>query len=356
MEKYLLADFQSELSQIKDYIKHIQQVNDLVEIEIPDIPVFHEFKTHFLSFRNDKKLFEYKAIIISLYGLLEKYIDLWIQEYLFNLSRLVSYDKLLESFRNRHFELSMKLIEVISKGQQPKFNRLKREDVLRKLNNCIVNPTSYELNVEAFTIQTGNLKHSRIEDKFKLIDIIISKELIKDTELITLTGLSTDQIQNTESSVLFGKIDELVERRNILAHGAKIDDLLDLSTLKPYIDFFEKYCVAVYRVLEEKDIENHTIEKYSEVFCKSVLKNKSIIAVSIENYSIKIGTSIIIKTASHGREHFYKKTIKSLGKDGKNDYQELKIEEKIDIAIGIENQEMLPITTQCMFYLLNNNG
>jgi hypothetical protein len=350
MEKYLLEDFQKELSQIKEYIKHIQQVNDLVGIAIPNEPIFQAFKTHFISFRNDKKLFEYKAIIITLYGLLEKHIDLWVQVYLENISRLVVYDKLSENLRKKHFELSMKLISVVMEGRQAKYSSLKKEDILKKLNNCIENPQFYKLNVEAFTMQSGNLTHNRIEEIFNAVDVNISKELLKNQALITLTGLDIVQIHNTESSVLFGKVNELVARRNTIAHGAPINDLLDLSALEPYIDFLEKYCIAIFGVLEEKNIENHTIEQYQKVDIINIF-NKKIIACSIENYEIKIGDWLIIKTAEQGNERFYKKAIQSLGTHGKNDYTELKIKEKTDIGIRIDNQADLPITIKCTFYL-----
>ncbi len=351
MEKYLLEKFEKELSQIKEYIKHIQQVNSLIEMEVPDKPVFQEFKTHFLSFKNDKKLFEYKAIIISLYGLLEKYIDLWIQEYLTRLSSFVAYDKLSESLKDKHFELSMKLISIVKENQQAKYHHLKKEDVLKKINTCIENPQSYKFNVEAFTMQSGNLTHTRIEEIFKSLGITITNELKKNLDLINSIGFSLAQISNTESKVLFAKINELVERRNTIAHGAEIDDLLELSALAPYMKFLEKYCYAIFSVLEEKDIENHTIEKYVEVDCQGVFFNKTVIGLAIENCSIKIGDWVIIKTAEQSNERFHKKEIKSLGKDDKNDYSELKIEEKTNIAIKIDNSESLPITDKCTFYI-----
>lgn len=351
MEKYLVEEFQKELTQIKEYIKHIQQVNNLNGIDIPNEPVFQEFKTHFVSFERDKKTFEYKAIVISLYGLLEKYIELWIKEYLRNLSTLVAYDNLSESIRDKHFELSMKLISIIMEGRYAKYSKLRKEDIFKKLNNCIENSKSYELNLDAFTMQTGNLMHNRIEEMFKAIDIIISKDLIRNTELVTLIGLSLDKIQNTESKVLFGEINELVDRRNTIAHGGKIDDLLELSALEPYTEFLEKYCIAIFSVLEEKNIENSTIEKYQKVSCKGVFSKRTVIGLSIENHTIKIGDWIIIETAHEGNKHFYKKKVISLGKDGKNDYEELKIEEQTNIAVAIENQESLLITVKCTFYI-----
>lgn len=353
MNQNLLVDFQKELTQIRKYIEHINQVNNLLNIETFNEPVFQEFRTHFLSFTTDKKVFEYKAIVISLYGLLEKYIELWIQEYLRCVSQIVSYDKLSENMRNNHFELSMKLIGLIREDKYEKYSRLRKEDVLKKLNKCIENNQPYEFNVDAFTIQSGNLTPVRIENIFKTIDIVISKELTKHRNLVNLIGISLNQIQNTESSVLFGEITDLVERRNKIAHGAEIIDLLDSSALEHYIKFLEQYCCAIFEVLKEKFIENYTIEKYKNIDCESVFKNKSVIGISIENYEIKIGDWLIIKTGEQNNDHFYKKQIISLGKGNKNDYEKLEVKEKTNISIGIDNQESLLITKQCAFYLEN---
>ena len=77
----------------------------------------------------------------------------------------------------------------------------------------------------------------------------------------------------------------------------------------PYIEFLEEYCLSIFTALNEKHIENHTIERYQMVTCLNVLKKKTVICLSIENYMIKVGDLIIIKTAEIGNEHFYKKDV-----------------------------------------------
>lgn len=349
MAEYLLESFQKELSQIKEYIKHIHEVNKLGSVEALDDDVFKSFKKHFISFDTDKKLFEYKAIIISLYGLLEKYIEIWVKEYLSELSELISYSNLPENIRNSHFELSMKLITMVVEGRWVKYNHLNKEEVLKKLSNCLEKPSMYSFNTEAFTMQSGNLTHKRIEEIFKTLDIQISKKLIKNTQLNLLIGISDDRITHTEGNILYAKINDLVERRNDIAHGVEIiDNLLGLSEIEPYIEFFEKYCMAIFSILEEKNIENSTFEKYQEINQKCVLLNKSIIVFAMENYEIRIKDWIIIETSAN---RFYKKQIQSLGKDNRNDYTELQIAQQTDIAIKIDNGEQLPINGNCKFYI-----
>ena len=101
MDKSLLANFQKELSQLKEYINHIVEIHDLAEQNEIINPVFKKFTDNFRRIEKNKKNFEYKAIIISLYGLLEKNIQLWVQEYLIVISKLVSYEKLSRTVKNR---------------------------------------------------------------------------------------------------------------------------------------------------------------------------------------------------------------------------------------------------------------
>ncbi|MCP4345072.1 MAG: hypothetical protein GY795_06045 [Desulfobacterales bacterium] len=142
-------------------------------------------KNHYRTFGTDKKVFEYKAIIISLYGLLEKYVEVWIKEYLDTLSDIISeYNEIDEKIREKHFELSLKLISAITSRESAKYQHLSKEDVLKKLNDCIVNPSAYKINTEAFVLLSGNLKHNKIAELFKKINVDLNKGLKINQTLI----------------------------------------------------------------------------------------------------------------------------------------------------------------------------
>lgn len=160
-----LERFKAEVNQIREYLKHIQYVNDVVGSTILEEDneqikaLLNRLKEHDRSFRTDKRIFEYKAAIISLDGLLEKYIETWIKEYLDSLSKLVpNYNELDEKIRNNHFELSLKLINTIISRESAKYQHLTKEKLLINLNTCLVNPTNYQINTEAFVL----LQHLRM--------------------------------------------------------------------------------------------------------------------------------------------------------------------------------------------------
>lgn len=155
-----LERFKAEVNQIREYLKHIQYVNDVVGSTILEEDneqiktLLNRLKEHDRSFRTEQRIFEYKAAIISLYGLLEKYVEAWIKEYLDSLSRLVpEYNQIDEIIINNHFELSLKLINTLISRESAKYQRLTKEDILIKLNNCIVSPKNYQINTEAVIAQ-----------------------------------------------------------------------------------------------------------------------------------------------------------------------------------------------------------
>lgn len=333
--------FKKEINQVREYFKHIQYVDDMVGSTVSQTDneqtksSLKILKDHHRSFGTDKKIFEYKASIISLYGLLEKYIEIWIKEYLDSLSSLViEYNKIDEKIRNNHFEFSLKLINIIASRENAKYQHLIKEQVLEKLNECIVNPISCKFNTDAFVLSSGNLKHKRIVKLFDSINVRLNEALNRNqtlTQYIKIEKQITG-IANVNTDILYNTINSLVERRNEIAHGSEILDILSLSGLEPYMQFLEKYCQAIFEILVEEFVKQESmytfqnIEKIINIFCNKVL------AFEIENYKIKVGDMLIIETKEG---NFYKKPILSIQLNNES-YTELTAIEKTNIAISVD--------------------
>jgi hypothetical protein len=351
MDKISLDEFKKEINQTREYLKHIEYVNNILAYKICNDDneaiktLINDLKEHDATFRRNKRIFEYKATIISLYGLLEKYIETWIKEYLEFISKLVPDYKLIdEKIKNNHFELSLKLINTITSRESAKYQHITKEEVLQKLNSCIVSPNYYKINTEAFVLLSGNLKHNKILDLFKYLNIDLNQELVKNEQLNKEIGLSKDAITKTEKEILYGKINDLVERRNIIAHGSIIDDILDISQVEPYIKFLEVYCQAIFEILSEKVIKYESIHSFQKIEKIIKIFNNQILAFEIENYLIKVGDSLIIETLNGD---FFKKTILSIQLNNKS-CKELLISEKTNIAISVN----FKIKDNQTFYLL----
>lgn len=355
MQEISLQNFKKDIDSIREYIKYIKLINniglknrDSTENSLEKSPLensLKEFSEHLHFFSKDKKLFEYKAIVISLYGVLEKYIGVWIQEHIDTLPSLIpNYDKLPEKIRKNHFDLSIKLISLIREDRFSKYEHLKKEDVLTRLSSCIDSPLEYKLNTDSFSPFSGNLKHVKIVEAFQPLDIDLVKKLKINNNFCNFLKKNYGGNIANKGNELFVKIDDLVTRRNDIAHGVNIDDILNITEFDDYIEFLENYGQAIFEILIEKEIEyeaSHLCIKIQNI--KGVYKKGSILCFEIENNKIKVGDNIIIKITD---DSFIKKEILGIQKD-KEAFDELDITDKIDIGVNLDGG----ITQNQIFYI-----
>ncbi|AKG20792.1 MAE_28990/MAE_18760 family HEPN-like nuclease [Calothrix sp. 336/3] len=336
-----LERFKKEINQVREYFKHIQYVDDILRSDVSSTEnemikiSLNNLKDHHKNFRIDKSRFEYKASIISLYGLLEKYIEIWIKEYLDSLADLITnYNDIDEKIRINHFELSLKLINNITSRESLKYKHIKKEEVIKKLNECIVNPSNYKFSTEAFVILSGNLKHKQIVKIFELVNINLNDKIKNNKTLVEhfKNNEEISNISNIDSDNLYNKINDLVERRNQIAHGSELDDILSISELELSIQFLENYCQAIFEILSEEYIKKESIYKYQKIEEIIQIFNNKILAFKIENYTVKVGDILIVETTEG---NFYKKTILTIQLNNEP-YTELKVTDKKDIAVSVE--------------------
>ncbi|HLP52292.1 MAG TPA: MAE_28990/MAE_18760 family HEPN-like nuclease [Chitinophagales bacterium] len=342
--------FEKELKSIRQYLNHIRFINGLAEFKSsPEdraevLLLTSQIEEHFKDFRNSKKIFEYKALIISLYGLLEGYINLAVKDYINYLSSVAQdYNSLGPKFIEQHFDLSIKLITTITSKDYAKFSHLNKNDVLKNVNDCITTPESFSINTDAFILSAGNLKHTKIAEVFLPLSISINDGFNKSESFRAFVGRD---FSHTDSDVTFFRINDLVDRRNKIAHGTDIiDDILDVSTLTPYIDFLEQYCKTIHWILCEDLVKYESENKYFKI--ESVLQvwGGAIVGVELENYCLSVGEFLIIKTQE---DRYFKKKITSIQVDG-HSYDSLQVMDKTKVAIKVDSG----LKDNQIFFLLN---
>ncbi len=293
MDDILLDNFFKEINDTTEYIKHIKLVNDIEkknrDSDISSIKLFNE---HFKKFHNDKKLFEHKAVLINLYGILESTITIWIKEHISNISFLIKdYNELSDNFKDVHFDLSINLINAIKPNT--KYEDLDKKDILNKLNHAIINSSAYVLNSEAYIPSSGNLKYVKIVEAFKNLDIDLEKKL-------------KNRISDNEVKQIVNNIDILVSLRNDIAHGNRIENRLDVTEFKQYVEVLEKLGRLLFDILIEKEIEYECIGKYDKI--EDVIDTHYDIGLefNIENQEIRKGDFVIIKDSEN---KYFKKEI-----------------------------------------------
>lgn len=327
--------FIKDVNDIREYIKYINLVNDIERSTFTlNDTVLTGFRNHLRGFGVSKKVFEYKSITISLYGILERHIGIWIKEYLTHIPNIVNnYNELSDRFREDHFNLSMKLLGLLCEKKYAKYENISKENVLSKLHSCITKPSGFQLNSDAFYLQSGNLKHAKISEALAYLDI-------KLTSMLKMIGRRPQgflydkkaQIDN-KGDELFKLIDELVERRNDIAHGEDIDNILHINEFDIYVNFLEGYGKAIFQVFSEKLIELEANHLYKKVEKVHGIYQSSILCFQIENNEIHVGDSIIVNLVDGG---FAKKKIIEIEKD-RMKFPNLSIQDPQDIGVNVGN-------------------
>lgn len=368
MNQISLDKFKNELFQLRAYLQHIQNVNETIgyapvetDSEVVAKLIEKLRKQEFdNNFRANRKIFEYKAVIISLYGTLERTIENWVKEFLDNLSGIITdYTKLSETIRKNHFTNSIKLMDLIIKKDMPKYEHLRKEDILNTLNNCIKSPQNYKFNTDAFIVlSNGNLKHTKIVEVFSGIDVNINEGIQENESLNNVIGLSKNEISSIDKDILYNKINDLVERRNEVAHGSNNvnDNFLSLTVIEGYIDFLEVYCGAIFDVLKQRLIRFEA-EDSGAFFLVNIAKDTvwqhKIVGIFLEDYTIKIDDFILIETPD---KEFLKERIVGIGTGSGKDlkkHTKLSVTDKTEVAI-IVNAHLSNNAKSHKFYLKNN--
>jgi hypothetical protein len=282
LQKELLENFIIEINNTREYINHIKFVNEIAKDQnILDIQSISNFKDHYKTFYKDKKLFEHKAVIINLYGILENSITLWIIDHIKNIPSLVkSYNNLSDTFRQNHFDLTIKLISLIKPNT--KYENYNKEDTVKKLSDLINDPLKFELNYPSYIPQSGNLKYQKITEALKYLDIDLDNKL-------------SNKIKSSDKSKLIKKIDLLVTLRNDIAHGNPIENRLDITEFEEYIILLEELGKLVFSIFVEKELEYDSLYRYDEIGNIIKVHYDYWLEIEILDQKIKENESCILK-------------------------------------------------------------
>lgn len=258
-----LKEFEAEISELRQHLQYIQNIST----EIGE-------KSSLYMYVNSvtKRTFNYKSLIISLYGIVENYSDKFIKAYLENLTAIISeYSNLKEVIKKKNIRNSADLTLKVFDNKYLKYKHLKEVDLIKNLNSCLTDVPNYLLNYDGFTILSGNMKHAKICELFKQIDLDLNQEFRKHTDF---------NLSNSENQ--FIKLDELVEMRNEVAHGSVIS-LMDPSQIVEYVNFIEKYFKSLYKILAI-DLEQEKLKYWTKFHCIEI-ENAKVFSGNIVGFS-----------------------------------------------------------------------
>ncbi|MGL5931906.1 MAG: HEPN domain-containing protein [Cetobacterium sp.] len=329
--------FLNELNEIDNYINYLEATREILRLKY-NAEILKNFKKNHNKIKVKIRQYEYKLLIISVYGSIEKLFENTIKEYIEKLNKnITEYGELPLKIRENNFLFSAKLIEKMTKSSKYT-NVIEKEEIIEKLYTTIKKVENYELNAISFTDHSTNFRLNSINEFFSKVDIIQINDKIK---LNKFFNEKKEEASLIEMELL--EFDNLAERRNRVSHGENEDEILSIDEIKNLIRFFKIYGETLKQVLNNeffKIIENKGILLGKT----SILYNKKIIGFRLKNIEFEKGDFILV----NGQVS----KIINIRVNNNEDYSKIKLinDEEADVSLELEDK----IATRMEYKLFRN--
>lgn len=253
----------------------------------------------------NEKLFKYTSNVISLYGALEHFVEGLIEEYVEKLNVFVSSSSNLpQNVINKYLD---RCIEIIKKAESPgKLKDLKKLKILESAH-LTLNSKKCQLIPESFiSVGGGNYKHSEICKCFSALGVSnIDTQLKLESSLCDyFSKFFGDDYKSKDSSTLYKLLDELVDRRNDLAHGGNNFSIIKDVDFIQYIDMVECYANAMCSYLRKNLAEYH----WNSISVKEIIPDRiddNCVEFSLSSMQIKKGIWFLFCTGGSNPQYGY---------------------------------------------------
>jgi hypothetical protein len=265
-----------------------------------------DLQDHFRA-KNNKAQYDYNTIIISLYGYLERFIEDLIAEYLALISMHVpTFSELPPPIQGKHLELSL---ELARKADYQRYaGSVRVNDVVAKLHACFNTPDKYQLNDQAFAQHSANFRQSMVATTLTQCGIMDIGPALRQTE--PLVAFLTEEDPERDLStylaggdeVVFARLNDLANRRNDVAHGTPVDDILSRDLLRSYIGFVEAYASGLALVVYERSLP-FMLKRAVALGAPIAVHDHRIVCVNLAVGQMTVGDTLIAKTQDTSRPY-----------------------------------------------------
>lgn len=248
-----------------------------------------------------KKQYVYAVAIIVLYGLLERLVDTILEEYIVIVSGFVDrYDKLPEGIQKNHVPLSIELLKAVVEERHK--GDLTTTEIIANLHSCLSGDPSFRINAPAFILHRGNITLERIRGFVKALGIEAPARRVLVMPTFVKWFAAADppvDVQNfpdADLDRLLAPIDDLVERRNLVAHGI-IDDIETVDLLKERCHFVAAFAEAFHELLQQEMLRVEVSSGRSRALGRPIeVFNDHIVCFEAESCKIAVGDRIVAAT------------------------------------------------------------
>lgn len=254
-----LAELRQNLS---DFDKEIAYKEKILEF-YKDSPSFRLRRAASLyvsdlrrMYRSDR-IFEYNSLVISLYGYVELFVESFLKEYLDERKKQLASFEALSRKTKEHYRKEM--LAMFNRRKSPKLVHL-TDAVLAENLYQTFHKDEPDLLPEMFFQSGGNYNFEEITNSFYALGLnSIKSDLCHYPPLhryFVNQGYTESTLSQEKNTKLYEQLDDLVSRRNEIAHGANSGNLLEIKQIKKYKVFVYLFCSTLCNYLSDKLNEN----------------------------------------------------------------------------------------------------
>ena len=264
--------------------------------------------------RTDRKRYIYTVSIISLYGLLERFVDNLIEAFIACIANSVSsFAEMPANIQENHIPMSIALVKAI--GEDRHRTAITQKEAIDNLHSCLSGDKNFRVNGAAFVLHRGNITLAKITEFLTSIGIDAHlRRITLAPEFISFFQEKERDIHKVADSdlhALLQPINDLVDRRNQVSHGV-IDDIESVDLLKERCHFITAYSAALYNVMTQEVLKYRIKHPDVQFLGKPiVVHNNSIVCFESNNCHIATG-NIMVASTSDTMEPFRYGQIHSL--------------------------------------------
>lgn len=346
--KASLLTFLAGLNELRSYLELSQREVEFITTASPppvgattQAEALRIFLTEQRGQLTQKRVYIYRSSVVSLYGLLEKFVKSLIIGYVQLVNSIVpEFKDLPEAIAKNHTRLSLKLIE--SSGEAWYRGDIEQAEIVSNLNTCFSSKGGFRLNGEAFVYHLANMKVEQISSLLAQVGIDGHHWRIAVSPAFTAylaskgppgngTGSSDEELR----SIFVNEVDDIVERRNEIAHGTLTENILSTDILLDRIAFFEAYGQGLYEAVQIMTCPLELKHRNPIALGNPIrVINQEIVCFRNKDTWIKVGDKLIAETGNT-KVPYRKGEVKRIEVDG-NSYDTIFLEDGEAVALKID--------------------
>lgn len=312
-----LTELQAQLRDIKDHLQTLKDSQAFLDKTrrfklCTLVTSSGEYLKNILARRNQEKEYEFKANIVSLYGAFEHFVENLIREYLLELSNLCSsFSDMGTVIQNKYVE-KWKVLHTSFKRGHTKY-AVTEQQLIMNLNNTMINDANSVM-AECFIPIGGNYRHDVVCDC--LTDLGLTNNIKSNlAKYEPLNGyLSKENSETVDTyNVICLKINNLVDRRNEIAHGG-LTTIMGDEEFEELIGFIDVYATTLNNSLNDEllRVEWEHKQGIEDKQPSDFFTGLSVAAFRTNHVSISIGGQYLVHWNEKHYPRYDKATIKEL--------------------------------------------